>query len=222
MKQASPVRFFVIFLVSLFSLGIVQEGVSQPGKNKKSSSEKNKKSENDEEEDADPEDGKLPEGFTQDDKIHYLELQCTVSEPVKGNGKTSEESVPFVLFRVDDENGRLKQPLITSEKGKCKFRLGFNHEYKIIISRKGYVQKTIKANTHLPKDLNTAYIFPADISFYRETEGVDASIFKEPVAIIAYSEKTKQFEYDIAFMKKMQPEIKKFTAAYLKKAKPAK
>ncbi|MFN5627969.1 MAG: hypothetical protein ACK48W_01660, partial [Bacteroidota bacterium] len=60
------------------------------------------------------------------------------------------------------------------------------------------------------------YIFPADISFYREQEKLDAKIFKEPIAIIVFSSKTKQFEYDDLYSKKLDYDLKKIKTEYLK------
>jgi hypothetical protein len=167
-------------------------------------------------EDDEEQEGKLPEGFTHDDKIHYLEMQCEVTEPIKEKGKISTAVVPVVLFRIYDDKGALIKAVFADDKGKCKFRLGFQKKYKIIISRKGFYSKILSIDTKIPTDLNTAYIFPADITFYREQEKLDAKIFKEPIAIIVFSSKTKQFEYDNLYSKKLDYDLKKIKTEYLK------
>lgn len=204
---------FCIIIFCMCLLSLPQKGFAQKGKNVPENKEESM------EEEEEMEDDKLPEGFAHDDKIHYLELECEVTEPVKKYGATVTDPVPHVLFRIYDEKGRLRKPMYTNEKGKGKLRLGFNHEYRVIISSKGFSKKILKINTHLPKDLNAAYIFPADVSLFRETPDLDASLFKEPVAIITYSEKTGQFEYDEEYVNKMQPLLKKFSGDYLKRLK---
>jgi hypothetical protein len=204
-------QFGFVFICALL-LSLPKQSYAQKGK----PVPENKEDSMDEEE---MEDDKLPEGFSHDDKIHYLELECEVTEPVKKYGATVTDPVPHALFRIYDEKGRLRKPIYTDEKGKGKLRLGFNHEYRVIISGKGFSKKILSINTHLPKDLNAAYIFPADVTLFRETPDLDASLFKEPVAIVVYSDKTGQFEYDEGYVNKMQPLIKKYTSDYLKKLK---
>ncbi|MEI6523431.1 MAG: hypothetical protein WCO37_08050 [Bacteroidota bacterium] len=199
--------FYLILLLLFFVSAIDNFTYSQA---KKGNSSKNV------EEDDEEQEGKLPEGFTQDDKIHYLEMQCEVTEPTKENGKISSVVVPVVLFRIYDDKGALIKAVFADEKGKCKFRLGFQKKYKIIISRKGFYSKILSIDTKIPTDLNTAYIFPADITFYREQEKLDAKIFKEPIAIIVFSSKTKQFEYDNLYSKKLDYDLKKIKTEYLK------
>jgi len=199
--------FYFILLLLFFVSAIDNFTYSQA---KKGNSSKNV------EEDDEEQEGKLPEGFTQDDKIHYLEMQCEVTEPTKENGKISSVVVPVVLFRIYDDKGALIKAIFADEKGKCKFRLGFQKKYKIIISRKGFYSKILSIDTKIPTDLNTAYIFPADITFYREQEKLDAKIFKEPIAIIVFSSKTKQFEYDNLYSKKLDYDLKKIKTEYLK------
>jgi hypothetical protein len=199
--------FYLILLLLFFVSAIDNFTYSQA---KKGNSSKNV------EEDDEEQEGKLPEGFTQDDKIHYLEMQCEVTEPTKENGKISSVVVPVILFRIYDDKGALIKAVFADEKGKCKFRLGFQKKYKIIISRKGFYSKILSIDTKIPTDLNTAYIFPADITFYREQEKLDAKIFKEPIAIIVFSSKTKQFEYDNLYSKKLDYDLKKIKTEYLK------
>ena len=199
--------FYLILLLFFFTSAIENYTYSQVKKGNSS-----KYVDEDDEEQVD----KLPEGFTQDDKIHYLEMQCEVTEPIKEKGKISTAFVPVVLFRIYDDKGALIKAIFADEKGKCKFRLGFQKKYKIIISRKGFYSKILSIDTKIPNDLNTAYIFPADITFYREQEKLDAKIFKEPIAIIVFSSKTKQFEYDDLYSKKLDYDLKKIKTEYLK------
>ena len=199
--------FYLILLLLFFASAIDNYTYSQA---KKGNSTKNV------DEDDEEQEGKLPEGFTHDDKIHYLEMQCEVTEPIKEKGKISTAVVPVVLFRIYDDKGALIKAVFADDKGKCKFRLGFQKKYKIIISRKGFYSKILSIDTKIPTDLNTAYIFPADITFYREQEKLDAKIFKEPIAIIVFSSKTKQFEYDNLYSKKLDYDLKKIKTEYLK------
>jgi len=199
--------FYLILLLLFFASSIDNYTYSQA---KKGNSTKNVDEDNEEQE------GKLPEGFEQVDKLHYLEMQCAVTEPTMVKGKISSENVPVVLFRIYDDKGALLKAVFADDKGKCKFRLGFQKKYKIVISRKGFYSKILTIDTKIPTDLNTAYIFPADVMFYREKEKLDANIFKEPIAIIVFSAKTKQFEYDDLYSKKLAYELKKIQTEYLK------
>lgn len=205
MKKTFTILLLVILLViaNAFSNG----SYAQSKKN-------NSTEENDDLDKLD--DGKLPEGFTHDDKIHYLEMQCLISEPIKDKGKISSNEVPVVLFRIYDDKGALVKAVFADEKGKCNFRLGFQRKYKVILSKRGFYSKTITIDTKIPSDLNTAYTFPADITFLREQPKLDAKVFKDPVAIIVYSEKTKQFEYDMLYSKKLSFDLKKVNDEYLK------
>lgn len=204
-KSNTPKYFIFIFSILFFFFSV------------SSFAQKKNTKKNVDDEDEEMEKGKLPEGVAQDETINYLEIQCKTTEPVKDkNGKVDSENVGVVLYRVYNDDGSLYKVAFADEKGKCAFRLAFQKKYQIIISRKGYVSKILNVDTTLPKDLNTAYIFPADISMFKQLDGFNSSVFKDPVAKIVYSFKTKQFEYDELYNIKLSPSLKKANSDYIR------
>ena len=158
------------------------------------------------------------EEFKRNDKDHYIEFEWRTLQYSAGKG----EPIPVVLFRVRNEKGLLVKAAFGLENGKCTFRLPLDQTYTIQISKPGYLTKYLILDAHLPGDINSAFIFPIEVSLWHDYEGLDSRSVSEPVARIAYSDKAKEFEFDPVFAAQKKPVLDAFTKQYLKAQQKAK
>lgn len=102
------------------------------------------------------------------------------------------------------QNGRLMTTFKTDNSGNYNVYLPLGHDYLISISKNNYVQKYFsvstkdipaeQANTKLPT-------ITADIDLFKYYEGVDYSLFDEPINKFYYNKKKGNFEYDKELLK---------------------
>lgn len=156
--------------------------------------------------------------FKRNAKDHYIELEWRAVQFSTGKG----EPIPVTLFRVRNEKGVLVKAAFGLENGKCTFRLPLDQTYTVQISKPGYVTKYLIIDAHLPEDINSAFIFPIEVSLWHDYEGLDVKPVSEPVARIAYSDKAKEFEFDQAFAAQKRSILDAFTKQYLKAQQKAK
>ena len=164
------------------------------------------------------EDLEKAEEFKRNSKDHYIELEWRTLQYSGGKG----EPIPVVLFRVRNEKGTLIKAAFGLENGKCTFRLPLDQTYTIQISKPGYITKYLALDAHLPDDINSAFIFPIEVSLWHDYEGLDTQSVTEPVARISYSYKAKEFEFDPVFAAQKKPVLDAFTKQYLKAQQKAK
>lgn len=152
------------------------------------------------------------EEFKRNDKDNYIELEWRAIQYSTGKG----EPIPVVLFRVRNEKGVLVKAAFGLENGKCTFRLPLDQTYTIQVSKPGYVTKYLTLDARLPEDINSAFIFPIEVSLWHAYEGLDVSSVSDPVARIAYSNQAKEFEFDQVFATQKKPVLDAFNKQYLK------
>lgn len=140
-------------------------------------------------------------------KRHYLKLEGIVKEP----GKTATEknkALEGAIIKVFDETYTLLGSFTTNGKGKAEFRIPINKQFFIEFSKPGYVSKIIEVNTQMPPERKLAFIFPFEVSIFKEIEGFDISMLKKPVAKVVYNLIEHQFDYDYTFTNKVNHELK--------------
>jgi hypothetical protein len=158
------------------------------------------------------------EEFKRNSKDHYIELEWRTLQYSTAKG----EPIPVVLFRVRNGKGILVKAAFGLENGKCTFRLPLDQTYTIQISKPGYLTKYLILDAHLPGDINSAFIFPIEVSLWHDYEGLDSRPVSEPVARIAYSDKAKEFDFDPVFTAQKKPVLDAFTKEYIKAQRKAK
>ena len=114
------------------------------------------------------------------------------------------------------QNGKLLTSFQTGTDGNYNVYLPLGFDYLISISKNNYVQKLFSVSTKgIPIDQSFTK-FPtirADVDLFKYYEGVDYSLFNEPVNSFYYNAKKRNFDYDKDLLKKKKEAIKKIKMA---------
>jgi hypothetical protein len=102
------------------------------------------------------------------------------------------------------QNGKLLTSFKTDQYGNYNVYLPLGGDYLISISKNNYVQKYFSVSTKdVPADLKN-FKFPAikaDIDLFKYYDGVDYSLFDEPINKFFYNTKKGNFDYDKEYLK---------------------
>ncbi|MCD6017079.1 MAG: hypothetical protein K0S53_200 [Bacteroidetes bacterium] len=106
------------------------------------------------------------------------------------------------------QNGKLMTTFKTNNTGSYNIYLPLGNDYLISISKNDYVQKYFSVSTKgIPPEL-AGIKFPAikaDVDLLKYYEGVDYSMFNEPITKFYYNKRKDNFDYDKEHLKaKMQ------------------
>jgi hypothetical protein len=166
-------------------------------------------------------DAKADSTLERDPKKYYLQINSLIKDS-KGPDKADEKVVvKGAVIKVINSNNYLVASYFTDKKGKASFQLPLDKKFKVIIQKKGYVSKIVEINSEVPKDVNNAFIFGADVALFAEVKNLNTDVLLKPVARIKYDKMSKEFNYDIAYTHKVNGELKKMYKEYytLKKNK---
>lgn len=142
----------------------------------------------------------------------YLEFKGTVK---KSKVNELDESLPLdsTLITISVNNIIYSQ-VWTNKKGKVIFRIPLEGNYKISVSKKGYVSKFFEVNARVPTTKKKAFTFVFDIDIFEEIEGIDVSVLRKPIAKVAYNVINDQFEYDSNYTSRINFDLKKMYMNY--------
>jgi hypothetical protein len=148
-------------------------------------------------------------------KEYYLELRGYVRH-LKGDvSETDQEIKPLDSVLITIYNGDVPySELWTNKKGKCGFKLPLDKEFKIEISRKGFVSKYITVVTKVPNEQKSIFSFSFDVYLFEEVPGLDVSVLQNPIAKVSYNLGMERFAYDEAYTSKINTELKKMYKNY--------
>ena len=132
------------------------------------------------------------------DITRYLEI--------RGHTELRMKPVSKATIELYDGNTKVKT-LQTGAGGSFSFKLEMNKEYIVAVSKKGYVHKKIKFNTKIPDEELGIWVREFAIGLVEYCEGVDYSVLDEPVDVIKYSVRKKDFESDKTFVYKMKTRL---------------
>lgn len=145
----------------------------------------------------------------------YLELRGYVRH-LRGDALQSEKEIkPLDSVLVTIYNGSVPySELWTNKKGKCGFKLPLDKEFKLEISRKGFVTKYITILTKVPNDKKSIFNFSFDVDLFEEVPGLDVTVLKSPIAKVSYNLAMEGFAYDVVYTSKINTELKKMYKEY--------
>jgi hypothetical protein len=130
---------------------------------------------------------------------------------VSNDNATLSESIVQVL-----QDGKLLTSFKTDQNGSYNVYLPLGSDYLISISKNDYVQKYFSVSTKgIPQDQAGVKLpaIRADVDLFKYYEGVDYSMFDEPISKFYYSSKKGNFEYDKEYLKAKKEEMKKVKLA---------
>jgi hypothetical protein len=103
---------------------------------------------------------------------------------------------------------------LTTDKGKCSFRLPLNRVFKIQVSKFGYVPKFFEVNTKVPTINLSTYSFKFDVDLFEEIKKLDVSVLKKPIAKVTFDVIYDRFQYDESYTGRINFDIKKMYKMY--------
>lgn len=130
---------------------------------------------------------------------------------VSNDNMTLSESIVQVL-----QDGKLLTSFKTDQNGSYNVYLPLGSDYLISISKNDYVQKYFSVSTKgIPQDQAGVKLpaIRADVDLFKYYEGVDYSMFDEPISKFYYSSKKGNFDYDKEYLKAKKEEMKKVKQA---------
>lgn len=124
---------------------------------------------------------------------------------------THETSVIQEVIVQVLQNGKLMTTFKTDNSGDYNVYLPLGNDYLISISKDNYVQKYFTVSTkNIPTDQAGVKLptIRADVELFKYYEGVDYSLFDEPVNKFYYNSRKGNFEYDKNFLKEKKEAMK--------------
>lgn len=122
------------------------------------------------------------------------------------------------------QNAFLYNALTANQQGEYKINLPAEGEYEVTISKPGYVQKKYTVNTGgIPQEkIATLPVYTADIVLFNYYEGVDYSLFDNPINKYSYNPTNNNIDYNEKYLKEMREamrEVKKAEREAIKLAR---
>ncbi len=141
-----------------------------------------------------------------------------------------------ILGKVDVENGTTSGLKITifenakkiktstiDKNGKFQYKLDFGNDYMLVFNKEGFVTKKVSISTFVPPEIlerdNKFPPFQFNVNLFPAYEGVDLSIFDQPMGMIMYDKELDDFDYDKDYDKQIRDAIRKAEEEARKKAK---
>lgn len=141
--------------------------------------------------------------------VNNLAIDATVKD--KEGGRLENAKVTLI------QDGAEVNRVTTGKNGRFDLFLDFGHEYVIEIEKSGFVSKKLYINTHnVPAEEQAwGYEFGGFIiDLFKDVPGIDYSILDKPVGKVYYDEVISNFQYDKAYTKEIQAEVKELEEKY--------
>jgi tetratricopeptide (TPR) repeat protein len=106
------------------------------------------------------------------------------------------------------------QSIRTAADGSFSFKLEINKQYTIEVVKDGLVGKRISFNTTMPDEEKGAWMNEFSIGLVKYCDGVDYGALKEPVDIVKFDPKRRQYVSDKDYVGRMRPRIENVLANY--------
>lgn len=123
--------------------------------------------------------------------------------------ESGAEGAKVIIFK----NSEKLDEQVIGKKGRFELKLAFDNDYKISFEKAGYITKIVSVNTEVPPEiLETSPDFPPVrliINLLPHAEGVDLSIFEQPVAILSYNNELDDFTFDKDYSSRIKDPIAK-------------
>ncbi len=132
--------------------------------------------------------------------------QLTRYLEIRGNAEINMKPASRATVNLYDGNNKVKT-IQTSSDGSFSLKLEMNKEYTVEVTKEGYVHKRIKFNTKIPDEEVGIWVREFAIGLVKYCEGVDYSVLDEPVDVIKYSVRQKDFDSDKTFVYKMKSRL---------------
>jgi hypothetical protein len=135
----------------------------------------------------------------------YLEVRGTSELDMKPLAKATANL---------SEGGNNIQTVQTGTDGSFSFRLEMNRQYTIEVIKEGLVAKKISFNTIIPDEEKGTWMNEFSIGLVKFCDGVDYALLKDPVDIIRFDPKRREFVSDKDYVNRMRPKLESVLVKY--------
>lgn len=125
---------------------------------------------------------------------------------VKGHSELELEPLPRATINLYEGSDKI-QTIQSNANGDFSFRLDANKQYTIEVEKTGLISKRITFNTSMPDEEKGTWINEFSIGLVKPCEGVDYSALKDPVDMVAFDPKRREFLSDKEYVAKMRTRI---------------
>lgn len=131
---------------------------------------------------------------------------------VNGNIVIENASAEGAKIIIAKNNQTIDEVTIP-KKGRFDLKLALDGDYKLTFQKGGYITKIVNLNTEIPVEiLESNSAFPPVkliINLLPHVDGVDLSIFEQPIAIMAYDAELDDFNFDKDYAMRMKDKVSK-------------
>lgn len=121
--------------------------------------------------------------------------------------ESSTEGTKVIIFK---NNSKLEEQAI-GKKGRFDLKLALGADYRLTFAKDGYVQKSVNINAEVPEEsIEANPNFPPVkliINLLPQVDGIDVSIFDQPIAILAYSYELDDFTFEKEYSEKIKDRV---------------
>lgn len=129
---------------------------------------------------------------------------------INGDMTTSKDNTEGAKIIIA-KNGINIEEQNVNKKGHFNLKLALGSDYKITFTKAGYVDKIVSINTEVPEEIiETNPHFPPIkliINLLPYMEGIDLSVFEQPIAILSYHSELDDFIFDKEYAEKIRERI---------------
>lgn len=142
--------------------------------------------------------------------LFIVQITTAQSLVINGNIVLAENSPEGSKILIYKNNEKIDEQVI-SKKGRFDLKLALDADYKISFEKDGYTTKLVNVNTEVPSEIvESNPDFPPVkliINLLPRVEGVDLSIFEQPIAILAYNYELDDFTFDKEYSDKIRDRV---------------
>jgi tetratricopeptide (TPR) repeat protein len=132
---------------------------------------------------------------------------------VRGSSELEGQSLSGATANLYEGTNKI-QSIQTAGDGSFSFRLEINKQYTIEVVKNGLVGKRISFNTTMPDEEKGKWMNEFSIGLVKYCDGVDYGALKEPVDIVKFDAKRRQYVSDKDYVGRMRPRIEKVLVNY--------
>ncbi len=125
---------------------------------------------------------------------------------INGTAELDMKPVSNAIVTLYEDNKEINS-VKTGSGGQFSFKLEMNKDYIVEVSKKGYVSKRIRFITKIPDEETGIWVREFAVGLVKYCEGINYTVLDEPVDVIKYSVKRKDFDSDKTFVYKVKPRL---------------
>ncbi|WP_321280673.1 hypothetical protein [Marinifilum fragile] len=151
----------------------------------------------------------------------HFSISAQEKYSVTGKVKIENGSIDNTFITIYENAVKLESKLVDNN-GKFTCDLDFGNDYIFEFSKEGFVTKKVSVSTFVPEEvLSRDSQFPPfkfTVSLFPAYEGLDLSIFDQPMGMIMYDKELDNFDYDRGYDSQIRDAIQKAEAEARRRA----